>query len=146
MRSSPPVDFLCVATDGSWSAMTALGEGWPFVGRQKELALIAKAMGDPGTGGLVVTGPAGVGKTRLALRSLSTADPARYVTRRTSATGASRSIPFGAMAQLLPAEMPALGRRRANPLRQASDALLAVAGERRLALAVDDAQSLDDFS
>src|SRR5262245_9552698 len=129
--------------------MAAIVEGWPFIGRRKELALIARAMGDPEIGGLVLAGPVGVGKTRLVLESLSTADPDTYVTRRATATDAARSMPFGALALLLPAEMPALSkRRRVNPLRLASDALLAVAvaGERRLVLAVDDAHLLDDFS
>jgi DNA-binding NarL/FixJ family response regulator len=125
--------------------MGAMGATWPFVGRQEELVLLAQAMRDPTVGGLVLAGPVGVGKTRLALEALTRVDPAVYVTRRAVATQATRPLPFGALAPLLPAELPAASDR-VNLLRLAADALVAVAGTRRLVLAIDDAHLLDELS
>ncbi|MGH8895717.1 MAG: ATP-binding protein [Egibacteraceae bacterium] len=118
---------------------------WPFVGRQEELGLIHQAMSDAATAGIVIAGAAGVGKTRLGLEALASADPQRYLTSRVTATQATSSIPFGALAQLLPAELPAAGDR-VNVLGLAAKALIAPAGHRRLVLEVDDAHLLDDTS
>jgi predicted ATPase len=114
---------------------------WPFRGREAELALVAQAMSDPAVAGIVVAGEAGVGKTRLALEALDQADPTRYLSRRAIATRATRSIPLGALAQLLPADLPS-----ANLLRAAAEALVTVGDERRLVLGIDDAHLLDDVS
>jgi DNA-binding CsgD family transcriptional regulator len=114
---------------------------WPFRGREAELALVAQAMSDPAVAGIVVAGEAGVGKTRLALEALDQADPTRYLSRRAVATRATRSIPLGALAQLLPADLPS-----ANLLRAATEALVGVGDERRLVLGIDDAHLLDDTS
>lgn len=116
--------------------------GWPFRGREAELALIGQAMNDPAVAGLVVAGEAGVGKTRLALEALERADSKRYMVKRAIATEAARSIRLGALAQLLPADLPP----SANPLRAATEALVAVGGQQRLLLGMDDAHLLDDFS
>jgi DNA-binding NarL/FixJ family response regulator len=122
-----------------------MAAAWPFVGRQEELVLIAEAMRDQDVGGLVLAGPAGVGKTRLAHEALAVADPDRCTTRRAVATEATRPIPFGALAPLLPAELPAASSR-VNLLRLAADALVGAAGRRRLVLGVDDAHLLDSLS
>jgi hypothetical protein len=86
--------------------MAAMSVGWPFAGRQEELVLISRAMADRDVGGLILAGPAGVGKTRLAVEAFHRAEPDRFVTRRASATPATQAIPFGALAPLLPAELP----------------------------------------
>jgi DNA-binding NarL/FixJ family response regulator/tetratricopeptide (TPR) repeat protein len=114
---------------------------WPFRGREAELALIGQAIDDPAVSGIVVAGEAGVGKTRLAFEALSQADSERYLVKRAVATDAARSIPLGALAQLLPAELPS-----ANLLRAATEALVAVGGQQHLLLGMDDAQLLDDVS
>jgi DNA-binding CsgD family transcriptional regulator len=98
-------------------------------------------MDDPAVAGIVVAGEAGVGKTRLALEALDQADPRRFAIKGAVATRATRSIPLGALAQLLPADLPT-----ANLLRAAMEALVGVGDERRLVLAIDDAQLLDDVS
>src|SRR5207244_10291454 len=59
------------------------------------------------------------------------------------ATLAARDIPYGALAHLLPAEIPA---SVANPLRWAVDRALSSARGRGLALLVDDAHQLDPAS
>jgi predicted ATPase len=114
---------------------------WPFRGREAELTLIAQAMDDPAVAGIVVAGEAGVGKTRLALEALDQAGPKRYLVKRAVATSATKSIQLGALAQLLPADLPG-----PNPLRAAMEALVAVGDERRLVVEIDDAHLLDDVS
>jgi DNA-binding CsgD family transcriptional regulator len=136
---------LCVTGYPFGHTIGLMGASWPFVGRQEELVLLAQAMRDPTAGGLVLAGPAGVGKTRLALEALSRADPAMFVIRRAVATQATRPIPFGALASLLPAELPPASNR-VNLLRLAAEALLSAAGHRRLVVAIDEAQLLDELS
>src|SRR5262249_55221871 len=41
----------------------------PFIGRERELAQIAKRLFDPACGLLTLVGPGGIGKTRLALQA-----------------------------------------------------------------------------
>src|SRR6266536_3248544 len=103
--------------------------------------------GGPRVPGLVLAGVAGVGKTCLALEAIRRADPERYETRWAKATAAARSIPFGALAPLLPADLPSASER-VNLLRLAAEALVALAEvkQRRLLLGVDDAHLLDDLS
>ncbi|GAB3002162.1 LuxR C-terminal-related transcriptional regulator [Saccharothrix stipae] len=98
---------------------------WPFTGQAAELAAVRRALRGAG---LIVAGPAGVGKTRL----LEEATPGRVV----RATSASRAIPLGALAPLLPADPPA----GPGLLRVVREAL------RGTVVAVDDAHLLDETS
>ena len=50
----------------------------------------------------MITGPAGVGKTTLALSAVAWAGKRGMAPRRASATRASQGLPFGAFASLLP--------------------------------------------
>jgi hypothetical protein len=50
----------------------------------------------------VITGPAGVGKTALALSGVEWAQQRGMAHSRASATGAAQALPFGAFASLLP--------------------------------------------
>ncbi|MFG3248914.1 LuxR C-terminal-related transcriptional regulator [Streptomyces sp. NPDC048187] len=99
---------------------------WPFTGRPDELELVRRSVG-AGQGGLVVTGPAGAGKTRLVTEAVRGTDCAR-----TAGTPGTRCTPFAAFAHLLP---------EAVTLHRAVHLLSGV----RLLL-VDDAHLLDDAS
>ena len=46
-----------------------------FIGREQELATLARLLADPGLRLLTLTGPGGIGKTRLALQSLAAEAP-----------------------------------------------------------------------
>lgn len=96
----------------------------------------------------MVAGAPGVGKTRLGVECLRLAERTGHTTLRATATRAAASLPFGALAPLLPQD----GRRpdgighRADLLRRTAAALAEQAGEHRLVLLVDDAHLLDDAS
>ncbi|MFJ5561640.1 LuxR C-terminal-related transcriptional regulator [Streptomyces sp. NPDC093250] len=99
---------------------------WPFTGREDELDLIRRSLRGARRG-IVVTGPAGRGKTRLVTEAVRGTDCARV-----TGTPQSRHLPFAAFAPLLPAS-PTLHRA----LHHLSDVRT---------LLIDDAHLLDDAS
>ncbi|MET7733184.1 LuxR C-terminal-related transcriptional regulator [Streptomyces sp. NPDC005402] len=99
---------------------------WPFTGREDELELVRRSVAG-GRHGIVVTGPAGRGKTRLVTEAVRGSDHARAV-----GTPEARGLPFAAFAHLLPETVS---------LHRAVQLLSTV----RLLL-VDDAHLLDDAS
>ena len=74
--------------------MVAITE-WPFIGRSDELAAVSRLIEDPLSRGVVLAGPPGVGKSRLAAECLTLADRAsdRYVARA-AGHRASADLPF----------------------------------------------------
>jgi len=119
-----------------------VGAAWPLVGRDEELDLLDAALAD-GTTGLVVAGPAGVGKSRLVAEHL---DRARAAGRRTVLVRATRStatIPFGPFAPWAP-DAGTAAADRLQVLRSISTAL--VGGEGDSVVAIDDAHLLDEGS
>jgi DNA-binding CsgD family transcriptional regulator len=113
------------------------------VGRREELDLIAEAMTTHP--GIVLAGAPGIGKTRLAYEAVQAADSTRFAIRRAAATSATAPIPFGALAPLVPVDLPG-APDRPNLLRSVADAMLSGAGGRRLLLSIDDAHLLDETS
>jgi DNA-binding CsgD family transcriptional regulator len=105
---------------------TTLELPWPFAGREDELELVRRSLAGTRPG-IVVTGPAGCGKTRLVTEAIRGSDCARA-----AGTPESRAIPFAAFAHLLP-ESVTLHR-----------AVQLLSGLRTLL--VDDAHLLDDAS
>jgi len=127
----------------------SLGAEWPFVGRGGELRQLRTILTVDGGRGVVLAGPAGVGKTRLAVECLQLAERAGLATARVTASRAAAGIPFGALAPLLPAvhhEDSGAVDDRADLLRRSAAALVERAGGRRLVLLVDDGHLLDDAS
>jgi DNA-binding CsgD family transcriptional regulator len=112
---------------------------WPLAGREAELGFLAETLAEGSAGGVVVTGAAGVGKTRLAHELAALAGSRGREVAWVRATRSAASIPLGAFAGLLPATVVPAG---AGLLAHAREAL---AG-RRLVLCVDDAHALDDAS
>jgi DNA-binding CsgD family transcriptional regulator len=118
---------------------------WPFVGRAQELAELERLLTDDRYRGVVLTGAAGVGKTRLAVEALALAELHGFAGVRATATNTARGIPFGAMATVLPlsTRSPAVSDRAAL-IQRMSWALVERVAPRRPALLVDDAHLLDD--
>src|SRR3954470_20697032 len=108
---------------------------WPLVARERELKSVRSA----GGGGVVITGEAGGGKTRVG-RGSAERGVARVKWVR--ATRSAASMPLGAFAALLPAERG----EGVELLARARHALAERAGGRRPVLCVDDGQHLDDAS
>ncbi|MGW4026855.1 hypothetical protein, partial [Streptomyces sp. NPDC005009] len=105
---------------------TTLRTPWPFTGREDELDLVRRSLTGAGRG-LVVTGPAGRGKTRLVTEAVRGTDCARA-----TGTPGTRHLPFAAFAPLLPEPATLhLALRRLSGVRT---------------LFVDDAHLLDDAS
>ncbi|MEW6475561.1 MAG: LuxR C-terminal-related transcriptional regulator [Actinomycetota bacterium] len=119
------------------------GGEWPLIGRTAELQRIGEYL-DRGVGGVVLAGPAGVGKTRLALEGLSLASARGFVPIRVAATQATAKLPFGAFAPLLPDV--AAGTDLTEVLRQVGRAIVRSGEGKPVALLVDDAHLLDEAS
>lgn len=121
-------------------------EGWPLIGRQEELQLVTDTLGrDAGPTGVLLAGPAGVGKTRLAREALATLADRGAALRWAVATESARSLPLGAFAHLVSLPGPAAP----DPglvLQHASASLLAGGSDAGVVVGVDDAHLLDDLS
>ncbi|MGQ0776827.1 MAG: LuxR C-terminal-related transcriptional regulator [Pseudonocardiales bacterium] len=116
-------------------------DSWTLVGRDSELKFIAERITEPRC--VIVAGPAGVGRTRLAREALMAAAGSGRPTRWVGATNAAAAIPLGAFAHLLPAVETA-----SDPLtllQRAGNAIAEDSGQ-RLVIGIDDAQLLDELS
>ena len=119
--------------------------GWPFVGRDAEQERIARLLAaDPPTS-VLIAGEQGVGKTRLAAAAREHATAAGFEVRHVLAGSATRAIPFGALATLLPVIRDVAENSQAA-LGAAAAALTRLGDERPLLISVDDAHHLDDPS
>ncbi|TDD83477.1 LuxR C-terminal-related transcriptional regulator [Actinomadura rubrisoli] len=115
---------------------------WPMVGRDAELAAIEATLG---SGGAVLVGGAGVGKTRLAREAVDRARRAGLDTDWLPATRAGASIPFGAVLPMLSPDR----RLSGDPVevfRRIAKTMAARAGRLGVVLGVDDAHLLDEWS
>jgi DNA-binding NarL/FixJ family response regulator len=117
--------------------------GWPLAGRAAELARISASIRRrDGPAGVVLVGPAGVGKTRLAQEALEAAGQRGALVRWAAGTASARALPLGAFA----AALELTGRDPARLVPQATEALLAGAGPAGVVVVVDDAHLLDELS
>ena len=101
------------------------------------------------SGGLVIAGASGVGKTRLASEYLAMLEAGGVAVVRVSATQAAARLPLGVFSPLLPGDHhdePGASINRTDLLRRCAAALVQTAGGRPLVLFVDDAHWLDDAS
>jgi DNA-binding CsgD family transcriptional regulator len=118
---------------------------WPFVGRTIEAAAVVEALAEDDVNIILICGPAGVGKSRLAEECFERAPFADDRRGRCVANPTLRSIPFGAIAHLL--------TQTAVDVASSSGAAVAMFSAVRQALGrepfliyVDDVQYLDDPS
>src|SRR3712207_9059723 len=118
---------------------------WPLIGRQAEVERLNALLAAGDRAGVVLAGPVGVGKTRLAREGLALAQERGYATARVMASRAASGIPLGALALLLP-DVGSGADSPAELLRWARGEIAKLGAERRLALLVDDVHLLDDTS
>jgi DNA-binding CsgD family transcriptional regulator len=121
-----------------------LAADWPLVGRREELELVDSALHADGAHGVVIAGVAGVGKSRLASECAAQAEAAGMAVERVFATRASASIPFGAVAHVLPPVTSVPAPDRLALVRAVVDNLVRRSVGRRIVLVVDDAHLLDE--
>lgn len=120
------------------------GRRWGFDARESEMATIAEVTGTDEGGCVVVAGPPGVGKTRLAREALRIAGSTGRPTGWAAGTRAAAVIPLGALAHLLPAVE--LGSSPLALLQHAVTALRELGGASRCLVGIDDAHLLDELS
>jgi DNA-binding CsgD family transcriptional regulator len=118
---------------------------WPFVGRKDEQDRVAFLLRARPPISIVLAGPQGVGKTRLALSARQWAEQQGFQVRHAAASSATASIPFGALAALLPVLRDLPDTPHAT-FQAAADHLLGEAGDGKLLISVDDAHHLDEAS
>ena len=123
---------------------------WPLTARSAQLDRLGDWYRSGTSGGAVLAGSAGVGKTRLAEELLALAAAAGRPTARAVGHPVTRHIPLGALAHLLPSAIATEGsfelNDRAGLFHAAGAALREMATEHRLVLMVDDIDQLDDTS
>ncbi|KAB1911997.1 LuxR C-terminal-related transcriptional regulator [Micromonospora sp. AMSO31t] len=115
---------------------------WDFVGRTDELNRLLSAVGGPEGRGLLFSGNAGVGKSRLLREGVAALSPDRYAIWSVAASATTAALPFGGLVQVLPSAQPQ-GLSPAGILRWAVDVLQEQAAGRPIVLAIDDAHLLD---
>jgi DNA-binding CsgD family transcriptional regulator len=118
---------------------------WRMTGRAAELAQLDAAIEAGGAGGMVLAGTAGAGKTRLLREALHRAGQAGRDVVQVAATRCTATIPFGAVASLLPPDGPDTGPAW-ELLRRAADQLTRPAPQPPLVVAADDVHLLDPES
>ena len=111
---------------------------WPLTGRDEELHKVTTSI-RPGAAGIVVAGPAGVGKTRLAREALAAVVGAGVAPVWAHGSAAARPMPLGAFAGLV--DVPA-----GDAVATIARALDQLAATGRFVLVVDDAHLLDEHS
>jgi ATP/maltotriose-dependent transcriptional regulator MalT len=120
-----------------------MGNGWQLVGRERELGEIGRARTEAASG-VVLHGPPGVGKSRLARAALDAARREGAHVVWVQATRSAATVPLSPFAAVLPA-----GERADDLLellRSTARALSGRAGTRPLVVGIDDAHLLDSTS
>jgi DNA-binding NarL/FixJ family response regulator len=117
---------------------------WPLVGRSEELALIADATRatDDRARGIVLSGSAGVGKTRVAREAVAGCAPRAARRHWIVGTASARGVPLGAFVDIASDFGPDPLRR----VREVIDGLIGNARHGEVVVGVDDAHLLDDLS
>lgn len=114
---------------------------WPLAGRKSELQLIAGVLGGDTERGMIIGGPAGVGKSRLA-HEVGDAMAARgWTVRRIACTATGRSIPLGAFAQWVDG-----GGQTAVAMAERMIETMTSAANGPLLICIDDAHLIDEVS
>jgi DNA-binding CsgD family transcriptional regulator len=115
------------------------------VGRVAERERIGRLLrGRPPTG-VLIAGEQGVGKTRLGALAREQAQESGFEVHHVLAGAATRAIPFGALATLLPVVRDAAESSQVA-LGSAANHLAGLGGGQPLLISVDDAHHLDDPS
>jgi DNA-binding winged helix-turn-helix (wHTH) protein len=124
---------------------------WPLVGRHDEVEQIGQAFRERRLGGVMITGPAGVGKTRLARECVARIAAGGAPIVRVSGHAESSDVPLGAISHLLPADVlssaSAAGElARTIVFQRARTVFDELGGGDRAVLLIDNVGQLDDLT
>ena len=124
--------------------MIDVGADWPLVGRSDEMARLQSLIAARAGGGVILAGPAGAGKTRLARWCVDQAMALGYTAEWLVGAKTTAPIPLGAFVPVLPA-LAAV--RSPEGLFQAAHQVFRDREEKApVLLAVDDGHLLDEIS
>ena len=115
---------------------------WPLIGRSEEMRTIGVAISDPGLVGILVSGPAGVGKSRIVREGLSSLASRGFEPRWAVGTMSARKLPLGAFAPWTESE----GTDRLQLVRSVIDSVTSAPPGKTVILGVDDVHLLDELS
>ena len=117
---------------------------WPMIGRERELAQLTRARHDERAHGAVISGPAGVGKSRLVLTGLDEAADDGWATALVRASAGLAALPLGSLRAAL--DVGPVVTDEAALAAGIEGALRSSAAGRPLMLLIDDAHLLDEAS
>ena len=115
---------------------------WPLTGRTEEMQAIQAAISAADLTGVLVCGPAGVGKSRIAREALSAAASNGCEVRWAVATSSSKTLPLGAFASWADTDFS----DSLQLVRGAIESLTSAPPGTAVIVCVDDAHLLDDLS
>jgi DNA-binding CsgD family transcriptional regulator len=115
---------------------------WPLTGRSDEMRAIEAAILAPDVSGIVVRGPAGVGKSRIAREALSAAVSRGWEGRWAIGTSAARTLPLGAFTAWAQSGVT----DTVQLVRGVIESLTAAPPGTSVLIGVDDVHLLDDLS
>ncbi|MDT5013712.1 MAG: hypothetical protein QOH57_5329 [Mycobacterium sp.] len=115
---------------------------WPLIGRSEEIRAVEGAISASESSGIVVSGVAGVGKSRIAAEALSAAESRGLECRRVVGTSSARGIPLGVFTAWAPSGVT----DTVQLFRGVIDSLVAAPEGATVVLCIDDAHLLDDLS
>lgn len=118
---------------------------WPLIGRAQEMAVIDAAIADAAIPGIIVSGAAGVGKSRIVRDALSSVAAGGREIRWGVGSASARSIPLGAFAPWVSPPDPD-NSQLVHLVREVIESLTAAPARAPVVVAVDDAHLLDDLS
>jgi len=113
-----------------------------LIGRSEEMQTIVAAITEPGLAGILVSGPAGVGKSRIVREGLASLAAQGYEPRWAVGTMSARKLPLGAFT-------PWTGSASSDRLqlvRGVIDSVTAAPAGTTVVLGVDDVHLLDELS
>ncbi|OYD69317.1 LuxR C-terminal-related transcriptional regulator [Rhodococcus sp. OK302] len=123
--------------------MKFMAGDWPLVGRDEELRMIGASLTSlDDCGGVVIAGPAGVGKSRLAKEAIAGIHSDGCVSRWAGATESARTLPLGAFAEWA----GDISEDSMFIVRSVISRLTAAAPGVQVVIGIDDAHLLDDLS
>ncbi len=113
-----------------------------MTGRSGEMSIIEVAISAPEASGIVICGPAGVGKSRIAREALSAAASRGYEVRWAVGTSSARALPLGAFT----AWAQSGATETVQLVRGVIESLTAAPAGTSVVVGVDDVHLLDDLS